>query len=387
MMTRMGAPRLEVDLGKIGHNARRLRRLFGARGVSVTAVTKAVLGSPRVAEVLVENGITAIGDPQIDNIRRMQEAGIEAEFTLIRSPMPSQTRQVVQYADISLNTELGVIKRLSRCAAEKGKRHGIILMVELGDLREGIMPSELGETLEETLGLNGVELVGIGTNLACYSGVKPTDKNMGELSAIAEGIRNRYGIPLEVISGGNSANYQWFASAPDLGRINNLRIGESILLGRETLHRDRIPGLHTDAFTLVAEVIELKMKPSAPADAGCQDAFGNRPVFEDRGTIRKAILAIGKQDVEVAGMTPRIDVEVLGATSDHLVLDAKDANVRVGSEVAFDVNYSALLRAMASPYVTKQYRDASPVPAEISVPVSVPEALAQIREAQIDLCP
>lgn len=387
MMTRMGVPRLEVDLGKIGHNARRLRRLFGARGVSVTAVTKAVLGSPRVAEVLVENGITAIGDPQVENIRRMKEAGIEAEFILIRSPMPSQTRQVVQYADISLNTELSVIRRLSRCAAEKGKRHGIILMVELGDLREGIMPSELGETLEGTLELNGVELVGIGTNLACYSGVKPTDKNMGELSAIADRIRNRYGIPLEVVSGGNSANYQWFLSAPDLGQINNLRIGESILLGRETLHRDRIPGLHTDAFTLVAEVIELKTKPSAPADAGCQDAFGNVPVFEDRGTIRKAILAIGKQDIEVAGMTPRIDVEVLGATSDHLVLDARDADVRVGSEVAFDVNYSALLRAMASPYVAKQYRGASPVPSEISVPVSAPEAIAQICEAQVDLCP
>ena len=356
----MGAPRLEIDLDKIGHNARTLRTLFGTRGVSVTAVTKGVLGSPAVAEIIVDSGITAIGDSRIESIRRMKEAGIEAEFTLIRSPMPSQTRQVVQYADISLNTELPVIRLLARHAAELGKQHRVILMVELGDLREGIMPSELTPALEGTLELEGVELVGIGTNLACYGGVKPTDKNMGELSALADRVRNDYGIPLEVVSGGNSANYQWFVRTPHVGLVNNLRIGESILLGRETLHRERISDLHTDAFTLVAEVIELRAKPSAPVGEGCQDAFGNIPVFDDRGIIRKAILGIGKQDVDVSGITPRIDVDVLGATSDHLVLDAKRADVRVGSEVAFDVNYSALLRAMTSPYVSKEYRRAFP---------------------------
>ncbi len=354
------APRLEIDLDKIGHNARALRTLFGARGVSVTAVTKGVLGSPAVAEVLVDSGITAIGSSRIENIRRMKEAGIEAEFTLIRTPMLSRARQVVQYADVSLNTELSVIKLLSEHAARLGKRHGIILMVELGDLREGILPSELGPVLEGTLELEGVELVGIGTNLACYSGVKPTDKNMGELSAIAERVRRDYGIPLEVVSGGNSANYQWLVSTPHVGLVNNLRIGEAILLGRETLHRASIPGLHTDAITLVAEVIELRTKPSAPAGESCQDAFGSIPVFEDRGVVRKALLAIGKQDVDVSGIRPRIDVDVLGGTSDHVVLDAKRADVCVGSEVEFDVNHSALLRAMTSPYISKEYHRAFP---------------------------
>ena len=357
----MTAPRLEIDLDKIAHNARTVRALFGARGVAVTAVTKAVLGAPAVARVLVESGITAIGDSRIENIRRMKEAGVDAEFMLIRSPMPSQARQVVQYADISLNTALPVIRLLSRRAAELGKRHRVILMVELGDMREGIMPSKLGPALEGTLEMEGVELVGIGTNLACYGGVKPTDKNMGELSAIADRIRNRYGIPLATVSGGNSANYQWFAATPHVGLVNNLRIGEAILLGCETLQRARIPGLHTDAFTLVAEVIELRTKPSVPVGEICQDAFGNVPVFEDRGSIRKAILGIGKQDVDVSGLAPRIDVDVLGATSDHLVLDAKRADVCIGSEVRFDVDYGALQRAMTSPYVSKAYRRASTV--------------------------
>ncbi len=351
----MSAPRLEIDLDKIGHNARSLRTLFGTKGIRITAVTKAVLGAPLVARALVGNGIKAIGDSRIANIRRMKEAGIEAEFTLIRSPMPSEAEDVVQYADISLNTETAVIKRLSKHATRHGKCHGVILMVELGDLREGIMPRDLGAVVAATLDLEGIELVGLGTNLACYAGTNPTPDNMAELSDIAVRVRHEYDIPLEMISGGNSANYDWFVSTEDLGQVNNVRIGEAILLGRETLRRERIPGLHTDAFTLVAEVIERKTKPSFPIGPRSQDAFGDMPEFEGRGAVSKAILGIGRQDVDLSGITPRITVECLGGSSDHLILDARDTDIVVGSEVAFDVDYSALLRAMTSPYVAKEF--------------------------------
>ena len=36
----------------------------------------------------------------------------------------------------------------------------------------------------------------------------------------------------------------------NVGKINNLRLGESIYLGCETLHRKPIPGLFTDALTV-----------------------------------------------------------------------------------------------------------------------------------------
>jgi len=350
----MSAPRLAIDLDKIGHNVRTLRTLFGTKGICITAVTKAVLGDPLVARTFVDNGINSIGDSRVANIRRMKKAGIEAEFTLIRSPMPSEAEDVVQYADISLNTETAVIKLLSKYASRHGKRHKVILMVELGDLREGIMPPDLGSVVAKTLDLDGIELVGLGTNLACYAGVNPTSRNMAELSDLATRLRNEYNIPLETISGGNSANYDWFISAQDPGQINNVRIGEAILLGRETLRREKIPGLYTDAFTLIAEVIERKTKPSFPTGPRSQDAFGDMPEFEDKGTINRAILGIGRQDVDFTGITPRIDIECLGASSDHIILDAKDTDIAVGSEVAFDVDYSALLRAMTSPYVARE---------------------------------
>jgi predicted amino acid racemase len=228
-------------------------------------------------------------------------------------------------------------------------------MIELGDLREGILPPDLEPVVKETIGMQGVKLEGVGTNLACFGGVRPTEAKMWELSAIAGYLQRKFGINFEVVSGGNSANYQWFVSTPDVGLINHLRIGEALLLGCDTLTREPIPGLYTDAFTLVAEVIELKTKPSKPYGEIAQDAFGYVPIYEDKGNMRRAILALGMQDVDVLAIKPRIEADILGASSDHLILDARDSGLDLGVEVRFDVNYGALLRAMTSPYVEKVY--------------------------------
>ncbi|MBC8262566.1 MAG: alanine/ornithine racemase family PLP-dependent enzyme [Anaerolineales bacterium] len=351
----MPTPRLEIELDKIMHNARKLTALYGSKGICVTAVTKGVCGSPEIASALLRSSISSLGDSRIANIRRMREAGVNAQFVLIRSPMPSEVEQVIELADVSLNTEISVIRLLAEHAAGRGKIHRIILMVELGDLREGILPSDIKPIVEEMIGLEGVELIGIGTNLACFGGIRPTEAKMRELSLIADNLQREYGINFEIVSGGNSANYQWFVSTPDVGLINHLRIGEAMLLGCDALTRKRIPNLYTDAFTLVAEVIELKTKPARPYGEIAQDAFGHVPAFEDKGRMKRAILALGEQDVDVSGIKPRIAASILGASSDHLILDARDSGLEVGVEVRFDVNYSALLRAMTSPYVEKVY--------------------------------
>jgi len=262
----------------------------------------------------------------------------------------------VQWADVSLNTEISVVKRLGRASRARGGIHGVILMVELGDLREGIPPVELEDAVRQTLEVEGIELAGIGTNLACLGGVRPSAQKMQELSSLAARIERRFGITLGCVSGGNSANYGWLVSSPDTGRVNHLRMGESLLLGCDALTRKPIPGMHTDAFTVVAEVIEVRTKPSVPEGEIVQDAFGHHPKFPDRGNRRRALLAIGRQDIEPDTLRPRIPTEIIGATSDHLVLDATEADLSVGDEVEFDVGYSSLLRAMASQDVARVFR-------------------------------
>ena len=349
----MTAPRLEIDLDKIHHNASTLVQRLGDRGIAVMGVTKAALGSPDIADALLRAGVEALGDSRIDNIETMRRAGIQAPLALIRTPMRSQADRVVAHADLSFNTELDVISALSASAQASGKTHGVILMVELGDLREGIMPGDLEHAVRETLALPNIALKGIGANLACRCGAVPDDRNMTELSTLAESIEATFDLTLEIVSGGNSANLLWALSGAATGRINHLRLGESILLGCEPLHRDPIPGLYTDAIALVAEVIESKVKPSQPWGEIAETAFGAVPAVADRGEISQAILALGHQDTDPAGLRPPDGMEVLGASSDHLIVDSGDRRIAVGAELTFQLNYSALLRAMTSPFVAK----------------------------------
>ena len=172
----MLTPRIEINLEKIAHNTKKLMELYGSKGISVIGVTKVVCGDPNIAEALVKSGINILADSRIENIRRMRNAGVHAQFLLLRTPSLSQAEAVVKYADISLNSELSVIKRLSEYAIEYDSTHKIILMVELGDLREGLMPSDLDDTIEHVLALENIELIGLGTNLACFGGIKPDEK-------------------------------------------------------------------------------------------------------------------------------------------------------------------------------------------------------------------
>ena len=349
----MPAPRLVIDLDKIRHNAHTLVERLSKRGISVTGVTKATLGSAKIAAVLLEAGVDRLGDSRIENIEAMHLAQVPASLTLIRSPMPSQAQRVVRHADVSCNTEISVIRKLSLEAQKAGRTHGVILMVELGDLREGIMPNDLMSYVREILNLPNIVFKGIGTNLACRSGVSPDGKNMAMLSEFADSIEATLGLTVEIVSGGNSANLEWALSGAEIGRINDLRLGEAILLGCETLHRQPIDGLHTDAITLCAEVIEAKLKPSMPLGTIAQNAFGEVPPVTDRGLVTQAILAVGQQDIDPSGLQAPDGMDVMGASSDHLILESERFELTVGAEVIFQLNYGALVRAMTSPFVTK----------------------------------
>jgi ornithine racemase len=347
-------PRIEIALSQIQHNTWMLSQHYGQKGISLMGVSKATLGEPEIAKAMVQGGVKFIADSRLENIQRMKCAGISTCFVLLRTAL-SQAEAVIRTVNISLNTELVTVKALSHYASMHHKIHEIIIMVELGDLREGIMPCDLAQFVKKVLELPCIKIIGIGCNLACYGGIKPNHQKMFELSELASAIEKEFQIHLEIVSGGNSANYEWYNSAKSVGRVNNLRLGESILLGCETINRDVIPGLYTSAFNLIAEVIESKEKPSLPFGEICQDAFGNTPYFLDRGTRKRMIIALGRQDVLVSSLRPNSDVEILGSSSDHIVIDSQRDDLEVGSEVKFNLDYGGLLSAMTSPFIKKQF--------------------------------
>jgi predicted amino acid racemase len=272
--------------------------------------------------------------------------------------MLSQASQVVRLATASLNTASAVIAALDEAATQARTRHGVILMVELGDLREGIAVEDVDDAVRVVLGSRSLQLQGLGANLACQNGVVPDDTNMGTLHALVDRVEAKHQISLEVVSGGNSANLDWVLTTSQLGRTNELRLGEAILLGTEPLHRTLIPGLHDDAFILVGEVIEACEKPAQPWGSQAQAAYGAPPVRTGAGKRRQAIVALGRQDVDVDGLVPPMGSSVLGMSSDHLVLDVGDHELSVGDEVRFSLGYGALVRAMTSPFVTRNETNA-----------------------------
>jgi predicted amino acid racemase len=285
-------------------------------------------------------------------------------FMLLRLPPPSEADEVIERADVSLESEIGVLEALSGAAQRRGRNHDVVLMVDLGDLREGVWPNDLAPLARRALALPGIRIRGIGTNLACFGAVAPSVENMRRLVELADELERSLGLRLDWISGANSSGLELIAAGRMPKRVNHARIGEAILLGRETVRRRPWPGTVQDAFLLHAQVLELQSKPSIPIGERCEDAFGRHPVFEDRGRIRRALLNVGREDVDVGGLSP-VDrrIAILGGSSDYLVVDASGAReLRVGDEIAFSLAYGALLAAMTSPYVEKRpFRGGAPI--------------------------
>lgn len=354
MNTNFQYPALLIDKNKVTHNTKELVSRCHKANINVAAVSKVFCAIPDMVEAMINGGAYMIADSRIENLVKIKHLNIPK--LLLRLPSISRTDEVIEFADISLNSELDTLDALSYSAEKAGKTHKVIIMVDLGDLREGVWFENLIPFIETALALKGIKIIGIGTNLTCYGGVIPDENNLGLLVSLAKQIEDKFGIKLEIISGGNSSSLPMVFENRVPEGINQLRLGESIVLGLETAYGTRIEGLHYDAFTLALEVIEIKEKPSIPVGQIGQDAFGEKPTFIDKGIRKRGILAAGRQDINLSGLFPRDkDLSIIGGSSDHLIIDFTDSEYeyKPGDIVEFDVSYGGLLAAATSDYVKK----------------------------------
>jgi predicted amino acid racemase len=307
---------------------------------------------PEVARAMLAGGVGGLADSRLNNIKRMKEAGIKASMLLLRSPALSETAEAVRLAETSLNSEFEVVASLAQKARALGKLHQVILMVDVGDCREGLLPEDVEGVAQKIEGLESIRLLGLGSNIGCLSGIRPSSKDTQLLVQLAVRVEEAVGRELAVISGGSSIHLPMVEQGRLPARINQLRIGHKILLGSD-------PGdkcsfyTSQDAFTLIGEVIEVKWKPVLPESN--HSILGEPPIRENQALQCRAILAVGTQDVRVEGLKPKAPgARIIGATSDHLVLDVTANPVKVGDELKFGLKYPALMTVMASPYVRKE---------------------------------
>ncbi|HWQ59437.1 MAG TPA: alanine/ornithine racemase family PLP-dependent enzyme [Clostridia bacterium] len=351
-------PLVECNLTKLRRNAEAVVSRCRALGISVTGVIKGFNGDPRVASVFRECGVTGLATSRTEQASDCRAAGVPGPYMMIRVPMPGEAADIARYFDSALVSELSTIRLLNAECARQLKRLGLILMADLGDLREGYWDKgELLDAAVEIETLPHVDLLGVGVNLGCYGAIVPSAENLAELVALAQRVESRIGRRLEIISGGATTSLPLVLNGTMPERINHLRLGEGILQGKDLddLFGLDMSFLDLDVFTVKAEVLEVKTKPSHPVGDIFVDAYGFRPTFPDRGLRKRALVGIGKLDFVYCDMlVPRgKGIEVLGGSSDHLILDVEDypGDLKPGDILTFDTRYATMLYATNSRYV------------------------------------
>ena len=327
-------------------------------------MVKGVDGLPEVARAMRLCGAEELGTSRLEQVERCRAAGVGGPWLLIRIPGLSELPDVVRLCETSLQSECVTLDALEEECVLQGKTHRVIVMADLGDLREGFWDKDemVDVCVHVERELPHVELAGVGVNLTCYGSTKPTPEKMQALLDIAARIEKRIGRKLEIISGGATSSYTLVHWGTMPAGINHLRIGENILLGKDLQVNWGIQDmdyLRMDGFTLRAEVVEVREKPTYPIGEFAIDAFGRKPVYVDRGIRRRAILALGRADVgELESLIPReAGLTVIGGSSDHCIVDVEDCprRLEVGDIVEFSLCYSHLLYATSRSDITIQF--------------------------------
>lgn len=356
-------PQLRIDLGKLKDNAQSIASTCADSGIMVSGVVKGCGGMLEVCQAMLDGGCESLGSSRIDQLKEIKKYDGRIETLLLRLPMQSEIDEVIYYADCSLNSDKETLALLNQSCERKNTRHKVVLMADLGDLREGIW--YLDDLVELAMfvefELERIDLHGVGTNLGCYGSIKPTKEKMMELSDSADAIEKAIGRQLDIVSGGATSSYPLVLNQEMPPKINHLRIGENILLGRDLKDYFGIsmPEVHSDAFQLYGQIIEIQTKPSYPVGELFIDAFGNKPEYVDKGFRKRAIVAVGKQDFgDHEKLIPlNKEIDLVGSSSDHLIVDLTDdqQHYKTGDVLVFNMYYQPMLHLCANTEISKVF--------------------------------
>lgn len=355
----MKYPLVVCNKKKLLENVNTLSEIMHAQGKTFAAVTKCVCEAEPVFEVLEKSNCDWIADSRIENLASSKTS--KTKF-LIRLTQAHEVREVIAHSNVSFQSEIETIKLLAAEAEKQKKRHGIIVAVDMGDLREGCFfenTDEVESAVRTVVEASYLDYLGLGTNLGCFGGVKTDNNNMSQLVALAKRISEKLGVVHKYISGLNTGAEEMLFSGSLPKEVNHCRFGEAWLVGYDSVNHCVIPGMHQDVFLYEAQLIEIKHKPSKPIGVIGGDAFGRIVEREDKGIMVRGIIASGLLDLNYTDLTPLDDrVEIIGGSSDHTIIDlSKATEYKVGDILKFKMNYMAVMNAYTSKYVNKQYAE------------------------------
>lgn len=349
---------IELNKKKLRENYQYLNRFFTDNDIEWGVVSKVFCGSKTYLKEIIDLGVKQMCDSRITNLKIIKSLNPNIETVFIKPPAKRYISSVVKYADASFNTEYETIKMLSDEAVRQNKTHKIIIMIELGELREGVMREEFIDFYGKVFNLPNIEVVGLGTNLTCMYGVLPNQDKLLQLCLYEQLIEAKFNKTIPYISGGSSVTIPLISRGLLPKAINHFRIGETLFLGTDVYNNEPNPNMHQDVFKLYAEIIELREKPMIPDGNLGHNVNGEVLQFneDENNSSHRAIIDIGILDVEEGHIRPLdADLKIVGSSSDMMVVDlGENSNkYKVGSLIEFDLDYMAILRLMNCDYVNK----------------------------------
>jgi ornithine racemase len=351
---------MELHRERLRHNYAFVSRLFEERKIEWGVVTKLLCGDETYLKEVIALGARELHDSRITNLKIIKKLDPTIQTVYIKPPAKRSISKVVKYADVSFNTEFDTIKMLSEEAKKQGKIHKVIIMIEMGDLREGVLGEQVVEFYSKVFQLPHIEIIGLGTNLNCMHGVMPSQDKLIQLSLYEQLIEAKFQQTIPWVSGGTSVTIPLLLKNMRPMGVNHFRVGEFLFFGLDLFSMETVEGMHDDVLRLHAEIIEIYKKPVVPTGALAENPSGE--IFEidpeDFGRRSyRAILDIGLLDISPEYLIPEDPhVSVSGASSDMLVIDLGDTNqnYKVGDLVSFKLRYMGALRLLSSRYIDKK---------------------------------
>lgn len=351
---------LELYRSRLQHNHKFLKKLFDQRGIEWGVVTKLLCGNKSYIQEVLNLGITEIHDSRISNLRTVKGINPEIQTVYIKPPAKRSISKIVKYADVSFNSEYTTIKMLSDEAVKQKKLHKIIIMIEMGDLREGVVGENVIEFYNTVFKLPGIKIVGLGTNLNCLHGVMPSQDKLIQLSLYKQLIEVKFDRKIPWVSGGTSVTIPLLLKNMRPMGINHFRVGEILYFGLNLFTMKTVKGMKDDVFKLHAEIIELSEKPKVPVGELAENPSGEVTQINEADygkTSYRAIIDIGLLDISPEFLIPDDKkIEISGASSDMLVIDLGRTrrNYKVGDLISFKLRYMGALSILNSDYIEKK---------------------------------
>ncbi len=347
---------------KLKHNYKFLSQVFKKNKIEWGIVTKLLCGNEKILKEIIGLKPKQICDSRLTNLKRIKKIAPKVETVYIKPPARNIIKSLVHYADVSLNTDLQTIKEISKEARKLKKVHKVIIMLELGDLREGILGESLEEFYSKVFKLKGVEIIGIGANLNCLYGVMPSEDKLMQLIMYRKILELRFGKKIPFVSGGTSVTIPLLLKGiKSMKGINHFRVGEALFFGLDLFTQKTIKGMYPFTFELEAQVIDVSSKSNIPSGILSLNPSGEK--FETKNKkkkkIKRAIVDVGLLDVATNFLIPKNSrCKIIGASSDMLIVDISESrySYQVGSTMSFRLKYMGALSLLNSRYIDKEVR-------------------------------